>query len=302
MCLQDFFDKEYSRFVTKGRFQSFYRFCIRLLSNILLPFYFIIVPRREKKVNKDLIVSLTTFPARISRFWLVIECIQRQEVQPYKICVWLAKNQFPNEFDSLPKKLVKYHKEGVIDIIFVDEDIRSHKKYFYAFKRYPSFSIITLDDDIFYPSFIIGKLVKLSIMYPDSICCLRGYEVTRDNQGEVELYKNWRIVRGSFGPTRNFFHTSGGGTLYKPSFFTEDIYDKNVFIEHCLYADDVWLNVMAQISEKTSIKDDYYSNLLPVLWNGKFKLSSTNVSSGGNDKQLELLLSYYGISKKKIFN
>lgn len=301
MYLQDFLDKEYSRFVTQGRWQSLYRFIVRTVSNIVLPIYFICSSRKKTRTDEEIIVSLTTFPARITRFWLVIECILRQDIQPNKICVWLSKDQFPNELGSLPKRLLKYHVKGLIEILFVEEDIRSHKKYFYAFKQYPNSKIITLDDDIFYPSFIVKKLISLNDRYPNSICALRGYEVTYGTDGSINSYKNWDIIKGEVGPITNFFHTSGGGTLYKTSFFIDEIYNKDVFTKYCLYADDVWLNLIANLSGTTCVKGDYYSNLLPVLWNGNFKLSVDNVSSGGNDKQLTLLLDHYKISKANVF-
>lgn len=42
----------------------------------------------------------------------------------------------------------------------MDEDIRSHKKYWYAISEYPGMSIITVDDDIIYSSDTIKDLVE----------------------------------------------------------------------------------------------------------------------------------------------
>ncbi|MEC4028769.1 hypothetical protein [Myroides odoratimimus] len=299
--LQNFFDKEYSRFITKGSFQSIYRFSIRFLSNLILPIYFLIIRAKKNKEDNTVIVSLTTFPDRISRFWLVIECILRQDVRPYKIYVWLAKEQFPEEMENLPKKLVNYHNKGLVNFVFVEEDFRSHKKYYYAFKEFDKYKIITLDDDIIYPSFLLRKLLETSEKHPKSICCLRGYEVLHNEFGVLLPYKKWNIIRGSYGPALDFFHTSGGGTLYKVNFFDEEVFNEKVFSKHCLYADDVWLNVMAQFKRTSTVKVDYYSNLLPVMWNGKFRLSSNNVNSGGNDEQLANLIRYYNVSEESMF-
>ena len=44
-------------------------------------------------------------------------------------------------------------------IEFKDEDLRSHKKYYYTIKEYPDDIMITVDDDIFYRSDMIAKLM-----------------------------------------------------------------------------------------------------------------------------------------------
>lgn len=51
---------------------------------------------QPRKSGEEIIVSLTTFPARISTVWITIETIFRQEVMPDRIVLWLAKEQFPN--------------------------------------------------------------------------------------------------------------------------------------------------------------------------------------------------------------
>ena len=123
-----------SRFLQKLRIDSLMRFTVRNLFNVLVPIYFLLTRGKslnEKKRDKQLIVSLTSFPLRIGRLWIVIETLLRQKVQPDKIILWLAKSQFPNGDFDLPKKLLKQTKRG-LEIRFVDEDIRSYKKFYYT--------------------------------------------------------------------------------------------------------------------------------------------------------------------------
>ena len=47
-----------------------------------------------------------------------------------------------------------------IEIIKVKEDIKSHKKYYYTMKHYRDYAIITLYDDIYYPSDVIVSLYE----------------------------------------------------------------------------------------------------------------------------------------------
>lgn len=72
-----------------------------------------------------IIVSLTSFPARINNVWLVVECMLRQTVHADKIILWLSKDQFPSD-DCIPFSLKKRISD-VFEIRMVSGDIRSHK-------------------------------------------------------------------------------------------------------------------------------------------------------------------------------
>src|ERR1035437_9478438 len=95
------FDKLYSsindRYVvlSKFRFYSAIRFMVRLIANVILPIYFWVTQGNKNynlnyttKTEDKVIVSLTSFPVRIGRLWLVIETILRQTLKPEKIILW----------------------------------------------------------------------------------------------------------------------------------------------------------------------------------------------------------------------
>src|SRR5699024_8049289 len=113
------------------------------------------------------------------------------------------------------------------------------------------------DEDIFYPSFIIENLLKEYKEYPDCIICTRGYSVVK-NKNNISSYNNWELLYRHYAPSSSIFHTSGGGTLYNPSTFIDDVLDKDVFLEHCKYADDIWLNIQAQRSNILTVKTKGY--------------------------------------------
>ncbi|MDQ0595111.1 hypothetical protein QFZ37_003480 [Chryseobacterium ginsenosidimutans] len=299
-------DSYYSSFRRKdSKYESLLRFSLRKLSNLILPFYLdkskkdVLLPAKN---GQNIIVSITTFPERISKIWIVIECMLRQTLLPNKIILWLSKEQFPNEMNDIPKKLLKYYHNNQIEINFVDDDLRSHKKYYYAFQEYPDDLIITIDDDIFYPSNIIEDLISLHNEFPDTICCHRAHKVLREEDGKISKYAKWQKVFGISGPTFDLFHTSGGGTLYKASFFNKEVLNKKTIKEQCFMADDVWLNVMAQINKTKTVKSNYFSNLIPIE-NKKsfFKLSEQNVQHGGNDVQLYNLIKNYNLNNYEVF-
>ena len=98
--------------------------------------------------NKKIIVSLTSYPARIDVVNTTIESILNQSLKANRIILWLAPEQFPNKEKDLPDKLIKLKKYGLI--IDWYHDIGSYKKLIPTLKLYPNDIIVTADDDVLY--------------------------------------------------------------------------------------------------------------------------------------------------------
>ena len=131
---------------------------------------------REEKV----IVSLTSFPARIDRAYYAIKSLMLQSYKADKIILWLAESQFPSR--QIPKRLQMLTEHG-LTIRWCD-DLRSHKKYFYALQGQKNNElVITYDDDIIYENDSIEKLIKVHEQYPDCIVCIRAHEIMLDERG-----------------------------------------------------------------------------------------------------------------------
>src|SRR5690606_16598971 len=101
------------------KFYALQRFIVMILANSIIPLYFRIsglLNRRSYALannnSNDLIVSLTSFPARIDRLWLVVECILRQSYKPDRIILWLSKEQFTT-VNELPKSLLEQRSRGL---------------------------------------------------------------------------------------------------------------------------------------------------------------------------------------------
>jgi len=301
----DFFDRVYTNIKGKNKAASLKRFIIRVVSNLLIPIIFRLTETTKykrishNKTDKKIIVSLTTFPARIKRVWLVVECLMRQSIKPDIIILYLAESQFPNKEVDLPNNLKKYVKKQQLTIKFVD-DLRSHKKYFYSFQDYTNDLVVLVDDDIFYPSYILENLIEMYEKFPDSIICSRAYEVEK-NESKILPYEKWRILKKHKEPTYTLFHTSGGGTLYVPANFDKHLFDKEAFLKYCKYADDVWLNLHAQRSKIKTVKTNKFTEILPILNYNKTALKTHNVASGGNNKQIRDVIDFYEIEEKNLF-
>lgn len=138
---------------------------------IIVPLYFSITSRYKicrlknsiTTTDPNVIVSMTTFPARINEVWLAIESILRQEHKPDALILWLYKGEFKNK-SNLPKKLLELEQRG-LQIQFCEQNLKPHKKYYYTLKNYLDATIITIDDDVFYPPDFVKKLLSNNSLY-----------------------------------------------------------------------------------------------------------------------------------------
>ena len=292
----DFFDRYYSSIQNKNsllvklKYYSALRFVTRSFANIIIPIYFKFTNNnstyklnKSLKKNRQVVVSLTSFPIRINKLWIVVESILRQDYKPDNIILWLSKEQFP-DFDTLPNNLTSLIKRG-LEIRMCDDNLRSHKKYYYALKEFPNDIIITIDDDIIYSSKLLKNLILLNNDYPDSICCNHASRiaVNNDNIGD---YIKWQNVKKEITNTNTLMPIGVGGVLYPPNSLSDKVFDVEVFRRYCFLADDIWLNVMARIKGTKVSKTAYSSYYLPIMYKVNKTLTSENVTEGLNDKQL----------------
>ena len=248
------------------------------------------VNKTENRERK-LICSLTSFPARIDEIWVSIETIFRQTVKADEIVLWLATPQFPDH--QIPESLQRCEEKG-LTIRWVDEDLRSHKKYFYALQEYQNADVILLDDDLYYPDQLLENLVTMSERHPGSICATRVHKMTYSN-GKLNPYKQWVHNYNSRKEqaSSDYFFTSGAGTLIPTSVMPQDTFNMEVFKDICFYADDVWLNLQArQAGIQVFSNNKFDKDEISIGHSQRVKLVKANVLDGGNDKQIHSVMEY----------
>lgn len=269
-----------------------FRYWLRKIANRRLPQYF---QKHEAstvqcaKTERQIIVSLTSFPKRVGNLWLVIETLLRQTVVPNKIILWLSKDQFPEGLAILPDSL-KSQQNDVFEIRFVEGDIRSHKKYLYAFREYPNEYVITVDDDIMYPTTMIESLLKSKAEHPENVICRYGFIMQYDKIGNTLGFSKW--IEDYEKESVNFCFGSGGGTLFVPKDLYEDVTNIEIALKLAPLADDLWLNAMTFLAgaKNLVISKDL---LMPVLTKGNERLCDVNVGANKNDEQLFNIIDYY---------
>lgn len=265
------------------------RFFIKHFLNYYIPLYYFLCNKKmyNTPFRANIVVSLTTFPKRIGKTWIVIESILHQTVKPKKIVLVLSKLQFESE-ESLPKRLLQLKKYG-LEIIWTEDDIRSHKKYYHTMKKYPNDVVVTIDDDFIYEKNMLKKLVEFHAKYPNCI-------VTNFGLKKIGLnYHDWEnLFFKQYGPSQNIMQFGGSGVLYPPNSLHSDALNQDYILKYCPLADDLWLNAMALLNNVNIVKTDYSVYLLPIIFKGNLELYSENVLDDKNNEQIAALERKYG--------
>lgn len=249
--------------------------------------------------NERIIVSLTTYGKRIYDVALTIESIMNQTQLANEIILWL---DYSFKDKVLPTSLIRQQARG-LKIRFC-EDIRSYKKLIPAMKEFPNDVIITVDDDLLYEYDLLEHLISAYQKDHRYIYAHRQHKILMRDSYEFMPYRDWKQCQCILTPDVMAFPTGGGGTLYPPHSFDNDVFDESTFMEICPTADDVWFKAMAL--KKGTLSCGVFSH----NYNGDFIVNPTvqdiglfNVNTVGghlNDCQLKAVFDKYDLFTKLI--
>lgn len=247
----------------------------------------------SKICHHKVIVSLTSFPARIDKVYLCINSLLRQSFKADKVILWLADTQFPDG-TGVPRNL--------LDLVGKDfeirycKDLRSYKKVFYTAQEFKEDIIITVDDDTLYPESWLLDLIKTYIKYPNCVCCYRAHKMVLNGE-VITPYSDWiGLSPDEMGPDMLLVPIGVGGVLYPPKYFDNVDFDYEKIKELCPTADDLWLKALGIVNGYKAVK--VYPNSkewFTIVSSQKQALMKTNVGSSMNDISIFNLQRYYKI-------
>ena len=247
----------------------------------------------EKRAEK-IIVSLTSYPARIDAVPYAILSMLRQTMKPDKIILWLGTGRFPD--DKLPEIFDRVKASGV-DIEF-REDLGPHTKYFYAVQEYPDDIVITVDDDHIYDRNLIERLYTSYKNHPGCVQALTVSRITFDDKGNMNKYVDWEhAYAGKPGSTGHEYIAFGvGGVLYPPHSLPPETFNLETMKRLSPRNDDIWLKFM-EIMNGTKVTAVASSPKMAGIYihgcSGESALSKYNDNSSGNQAQINAILEEY---------
>ncbi|MBR1601006.1 MAG: glycosyltransferase, partial [Alphaproteobacteria bacterium] len=240
----------------------------------------------------NIIISLTSYPARIPTLNLVVESLLNQSAYADKVILWLAPEQFPNKEADLPPELLNLREKGLT--ISWYKDIRSYKKLIPTLRLYPNDIIVTADDDNIYQRDWLKKLIDSYIKHPLDI---QAHRVTKFH------YANGRFYTVSGG--REYYKGANylnklvglGGVLYPPHCFYKDILREDLIKQLAPTNDDQWFWLQAAMNGvRVRVVED------PIveahLVEGTQETGLTNINDHGENlfwKDFNRILKYYPV-------
>lgn len=199
--------------------------------------------------DKKIVITLTSFPARISHCHKTIRTLLLQNnVKPDVVELWLAKEEFPYMEKELPHQLLDLCEVGLS--ICWCENIRSYKKLLPSLEKHEEDIIVTVDDDVYYDEDWLEKLWCSYNEYPKSIHCHKATQFYRRDD-------NWEYIGGG----QHYYEKPSylnklvgvGGVLYPPGSLDSMVLDKDICMELAPTNDDIWFWLMA-VKNGTTVK------------------------------------------------
>ncbi len=197
----------------------------------------------DKNRKEKVIISLTTYPARIDSVHITLCTLLRQTVKPSKVILWLAREQFPNGEADLPEDLLALIPYG-LEIDWYN-DIKSYKKLIPALKKYGDSIIVTADDDAYYPRKWLELLLKSYHLEPQSVHT-NMITALRIEDGNIRTAEKSKEDIGK--PLLHNKVLGVNGVLYPPGSLHEDVVKEEIFMELAPHNDDLWFWCMALIN------------------------------------------------------
>lgn len=245
------------------------------------------IEEREEKV----IVSMTSFPARINYVYIAIKSLMLQTYKPDRIILWLAEEQFPEKM--LPENLTSLEKYG-LEICWMKENLYGHKKYFWPLMQQKENElVITYDDDLIYAPNSIEKLIKTHKKYPRCIVCNRTQALKYDQSGNVVNPGRWDTISdiGLKKPSFKLAPSTGGGCLYPYGTMSKELLNINDIKEIALRGDDMWVMFVATQSGTPIIKTCKFHKSFSVVANSQEQqLSTKNIINNEYEETLNRLI------------
>lgn len=245
----------------------------------------------KRMISRRLIVSLTTYPRRIGLIPQVLQSIYAQTRQPDEIVLWLAESQFPHREEDLPGDVRKLAEENRLTIRWC-EDLKAHKKYFFAMQEFPDDLIVTIDDDLTYSKDMLSSLYASYLLYPEAVSTVRAHLVMLDEDKKIMPYQAWIQETDTciHEPCMQLMATGGAGVLYPPHLFRKEFFDREAVMENSPYADDLWLKAMQLASDVPVVVARPHEQLQYLPDSQEEALHLINVRKNQNDVQLAQII------------
>lgn len=236
-----------------------------------------------------LIVSLTSYALRFSTLPLTLKCLLSQTMKPDKILLWIAHE----DKQYLTNDILKLQEVG-LEIGYY-QNIGPFTKIIPTLEAYPDHFIVTADDDAYYWPVWLEEMVLTWNGNINNIIAHRVHKI-RLNENDLPIeYNKWDFDSFNTQMTSPLnFATGLAGVFYPPGTFHPDVLKRDMFLQLCPKADDVWLYWMSRLNGSMVRRTNTHNKTIPWPLSQKSNLFSENVKNKSNDKYIKAMIYEYG--------
>lgn len=236
--------------------------------------------RRTVLGDAEVIVSMTTFGARLSSVAYTIETIGAGRARPRRIVLWLDDAE---QHANRPASLRRLEARGLE--VRLTENLGPHTKYFPVLDDAVAagLPVVTADDDILYPRSWLSRLLAAAAAHPTAVNCYRASVISLSGD-RVASYDDWpRCTDTEVSVAR--FGTGVSGVHYPLTMLDELRRRGTAFVDLCLKADDIWLHWVALRAGIPVRQIDARPRHFPLVpGTQEHSLMATNVARRRNDE------------------
>lgn len=246
----------------------------------------VIRPRPLLDESSDVVISFTSFPARIGGVWAVVDTLFRQKAPLKAVVLVLREQHFPGR--RIPASLERRTVRG-LTILWVKADQRSYDKLLPTRQMFPDARIITVDDDKLYARDAASRLIKASDIYPGAIVGSRG---RRGLFIDETLQFVGAVAHGRCDSSVLF--AGGAGILYPPKALHADAFDYRTATRLCPENDDIWFWAMAIRNEAKRVCIASKKPVSLLIQEGTPALRD-EYSNGSGSRQIRAVVDHFGL-------
>ena len=205
-----------------------------------------------------LIISMTSYPKRIHYVAKAFASILMTKIPKteYHCVLTLSKLEFSNLDKDLPNELQLFIKNNLIELIWTENNTKSHKKLMPTLAKYPNDPILIIDDDLIRNEDWLKAFIDAHKNFPTDIICGAFYKkiyLLNNCIFEYPCMKDTYNTNKYANKIMNLYKPANGtgGTLYPPNTFNDKRFFNEKLMMLCAETDDeTWQYCFAILNNK----------------------------------------------------
>ena len=240
-------------------------------------------------LERQVIVSLTSYPARFPMLHWTLRSLLRQSVAADKTILWVTDSDYP----ALTSEILELKSQG-LTICTYKKNYKSYLKIIPTLEAFPDAYIVTADDDLpYWETWLEDLAVEMQQSHPASVCH-RAHRITLNHESIPRDYSDWEMAISvpSSGPF--IFATGVHGVMYDARKLDSRTNDSDLFLSLAPTADDIWLYWMVRLAQGATVKIGKKRRVIEWPDSQLQNLRRVNIQGGGNNVALRKMIAKFG--------